>query len=1846
MQLAKLDSARRKLRVVTDGWGQGAAGGAFARLSGRSFPASAEAAWCRVGSVGPVAARVESSSAIGCATPATRPTAAVPVIGPSAAVGVVSVDVVVGGWGDGGVGLPSAFPARTGSGTPSTSASASETGSGSAAAYADATTDVRTPIARVYPSGAAPDPGSLAAWLADGAARCVFSNDGGGGGGVAAAAAAGVHAVDCPVSLTPPGFVSARVVVGPHGSSVEAVGSVEIEFRPSPVVSGLRGGVDFGGGGSTASAGENAVFDVDGAGFFPGLTCVWCGVAGAEANVLSSVAARCEQPGLETLRLTSAAGAAEGVACALGLVSGGADDGLLGAAAVADGPTALITPFPGETTAVAPSVGPATGGTAATARTAGFSSSRRFTRDANGGFSCRFGTIGPVAGVPAGGGAVRCETPAHVPGAVAVVVAGARGGSSFAYVADGGISFRRDAGSAAPSAIPSSGDAAGHDAVDVYARGFGGGLAAAGIAYLCVLGDGGGLVASATARGAGWTRCGVLPSTAPSGFTTVSVAAREGTDGAEGAHLAGFVAASGSVEVYARPEARALIPRDVVSGWDSTLTLLGEHQRRGDGGTAGGGTGDAHSFWCFFGDGVAVPARSVSSALAVCEILPPAAADDERRSSSSSLASSSSSRSASDDTNASSDESDEYPTSVRRAHPRTRRVDLASPAAFDRGRGAPCGGPDSGCRSFRHFPAPLAIHRVRPTSAPVTGGSVVAMHGLRFADVPNLGCRFGTIGPTSGSWASAATVRCITPGRAPGPAPASALGTSFDDDDAVAVTFRSPVVDATKGGVVRVASRSGGSSTLVVVRSGEGPSSAEPLVATVLGVGGGGRARATCTTGGASVGSEYAGTCGGRRGAGAGAIVARFDVPAPGDRFDRFGGVAFRVVALGFDAEAFAHGGDRPDRSERSGDVAAVSSSHSASPGWEGSIEVQYLDDPVVVAAVPAAASAAGGATVTLLGAPGPSSFRVDDSRVFRCVFGRSATTMNAVSSAVAVCETPPATTGEREAGGGSSFAAVPLGASVDGVWFESRTSAAAAGGTVSFSHRAPVVTLDVAPARTVTNRYEPSTSPIVLTVTGRGFGAGSTDGFGASDPWAPACRVGTIGPLATTQASATQVRCVAPAGNGRNGRATPVAVLRDGVRGGPHAPTLAFVEFVVDASTTAFGGSRADNPSIHDSPASIARRASDALVRATDPASSTGGVPVEIRGSDVPHRRCWCLFGRAFAARVLRVSSAVSRCEEAPPGVGVGGGATRVVVRVACAWGATGPPAAALEPTDAATLSPREESGSTTTTTAATAAAFAIGESGVALSLVSRPSIASAMPTIVSGSGGVATTLTASSLQHAGGGGDDADADGDGSRYGCHFGSVGPVSARSIGEDRVECVAPALGVARVTVGVSLDANARETEWSRVVVRVDSYYLEGFLARGAEGAGMPSGGAASGGATYESVAGVAGGVHPDRKSSVVRCAFGDALVSGAWHRRGGNGYPRPADGSASVGGVVSVLCVTPPRLTSAGFVPVRIFVDGSDANALGDSAIFQYAVAPDARVRTVFPRLSWGAEVVSVAGAHLAGPGDAVGGAPRRSSGSENAGETRCVFAGVVSPARVVSSAVMTCETLAEVRSPVAKRRARAWWGPDAYGDDDDDGGDGDAVGAALAEMGAGRGEGGAVAGVAGAEGRANEGGDARRGVRAVSACAIGSDCGSQSDGFGSGGSGGSNGGANALWFQSVRASSVTAADIDEGWDDGGTLVRLALSTRTPADWLDCAFGTTRVPARPAAASNDPPVVDAESASELADAMARLGGGKNGANMDLECISPAHAPGVVDVEIALTRSRMPSSGGAVKFAYV
>lgn len=360
---------------------------------------------------------------------------------------------------------------------------------------------------------------------------------------------------------------------------------------------------------------------------------------------------------------------------------------------------------------------------------------------------------------------------------------------------------------------------------------------------------------------------------------------------------------------------------------------------------------------------------------------------------------------------------------------------------------------------------------------------------------------------------------------------------------------------------------------------------------------------------------------------------------------------------------------------------------------------------------------------------------------------------------------------------------------------------------------------------------------------------------------------------------------------------------------------------------------------------------------------------------------------------------------------------------------------------------------------------------------------------------------------------------------------------------------------------------------------------------------MPSGGSAHGGVAHE-VMNVAGFHDP---SAPVRCAFGDVFVTGAWLHRG--------PGSAS--GLASVKCVVPPRLTSAGFVPVRVFADGSSLkNALG-SANVQFSISPDARVKVVFPRLSWGAEVVSVGGEHLAGPGDASQG------GHLDSDSTSCVFAGSASPARIVSSSVITCEVPAGVpivRRPGQGGKGVTWWGPDH----------GDESSRALAEVSDASKDleydrnGGSIV-----QPTAN-------GLRPVTACARGGSCGGDSEGTGT----------NMLWFQSTGATSPIKADIDEGFSDGGTLVRLALSTALPPDWLDCRFGTVSVPARPVVYHD--PAVDAKSAELLADARTQLGG----VDMDLECISPGHAPGTVNVEVALTHSKMPSFGADVGFLYV
>ena len=219
-----------------------------------------------MGSVGPVAARVESSTRR-VRDPRDAPTAAVPVTGPSAAVGVVSVDVVVGGGASAGW-VAGAFPRGR----------SDRVGSGSIGVVRHegrwTRTDVRTPIARCT-RGRGARSGSLAAWSPDGAARCVFSNVVGGGG----ARPRPVFTRSTAPSRSRLRGSSPRASSSGRGSSVEAVGSVEIDSGRRPSSRGCGRGWRFRRRRLDGFRGENAVFDVDGAGFFPGLTCVWCGVA-------------------------------------------------------------------------------------------------------------------------------------------------------------------------------------------------------------------------------------------------------------------------------------------------------------------------------------------------------------------------------------------------------------------------------------------------------------------------------------------------------------------------------------------------------------------------------------------------------------------------------------------------------------------------------------------------------------------------------------------------------------------------------------------------------------------------------------------------------------------------------------------------------------------------------------------------------------------------------------------------------------------------------------------------------------------------------------------------------------------------------------------------------------------------------------------------------------------------------------------------------------------------------------------------------------------------------------------------------------------------------------------------------------------------------------------------------------------------------------------------------------------------------------------------------------------------------------------------------------------------------
>jgi hypothetical protein len=238
--------------------------------------------------------------------------------------------------------------------------------------------------------------------------------------------------------------------------------------------------------------------------------------------------------------------------------------------------------------------------------------------------------------------------------------------------------------------------------------------------------------------------------------------------------------------------------------------------------------------------------------------------------------------------------------------------------------------------------------------------------------------------------------------------------------------------------------------------------------------------------------------------------------------------------------------------------------------------------------------------------------------------------------------------------------------------------------------------------------------------------------------------------------------------------------------------------------------------------------------------------------------------------------------------------------------------------------------------------------------------------------------------------------------------------------------------------------------------------------------------------------------------------------------------------------------------------------------------------------------------VAHVFGAHLASSADGASGGG--SIAGPFADNDACVFGGVTVPAKVVSSALVACETLSQGAESPTRTRARTTAG-------------GDPGGAR------------ALAGAVGPSAitvfeRAS------RSTRDSSEADAAADA------------------APSLWFVTVPEARPTHVDVEGGWSDGGTLARVTTSLTHRAGgapgWLDCAFGSTTVPGRPASASisadgfefGPPPGAGSSSNQRRAAESAHL-----------ECVSPAHAPGSVPLELVPAKSKVPSAESAVFFSF-
>jgi hypothetical protein len=925
-------------------------------------------------------------------------------------------------------------------------------------------------------------------------------------------------------------------------------------------------------------------------------------------------------------------------------------------------------------------------------------------------------------------------------------------------------------------------------------------------------------------------------------------------------------------------------------------------------------------------------------------------------------------------------------------------------------------------------------------------------------------------------------------------------------------------------------------------------------------------------------------------------------------------------------------------------DVLELSASASGS-GFALAFALAFAESPAVATAVPSAVSADGGTVARLTGPPGsktPHTFafggggalpgELPGTTPFLCVFldGDSSGALNAAttatfvfSSALAACESPPARGADRSDALGGRVDAVGGGASSLG-----KSSDASVRGA-PFARVTPVSVTAVSP---VTADWLASpTVTLALRLAG------------AASPLADRskCWIGAVGPIHARRASTSEVACVAPAHAGK--RLAPVRLLPDLSAPAANAAAPVAVAFTVSAERMDArgrpGGSAASetapgpfrNNADASEQSSMEKKQTDGMVRAATPRVSFGGAPVVLHGarfgnlgSGDDYLTSWCVFEddarRVYASRATRVSGAMARCAF----VGF------PVKNVFPSFAALGDGGGVFATNVALGFEPRRYAGA------------ARHESRHA------PTIVSATPRVVPAAGGAEVALVGTAFAGSRRGEPDETLDASqiaslqsSLRLGCRFGSVGPVAARGVSSSSATCVSPAfapsaqvtgfatgraLAARGVPVGFALDPETHlaETTWggdddvaagddakksaasraSRFRVSGISVLVDGASESGIHPVALGAFGTVAGGASFDvldvalstavaahgGLGGLGGSWASEESEPLLRCVFGGERFSAelsSSSRRDSRQTLRRAT------------CVSPPRLkrVGLGFEALRVFAESRGAFVATN---MQFAFAPVPLAAFVFPRRGWGPEVAHVFGAHLASSADGASGGG--SIAGPFADNDACVFGGVAVPAKVVSSALVACETLSQGAESPMRTHART----------------------------TAREPGGALAGAVGPsavsvfERASHSTRDSRTTTSSKADAAADA--------------------APSLWFVTVPEARPTRVDVEGGWSDGGTLARVTTSLTHHAGgapgWLDCAFGSTVVPGRPASAS-----VSADGFEFGPPPGANSNQRRAAESAHLECVSPAHAPGTVPLELVPAKSKVPSAESAVFFSF-